>query len=154
VDNNVDIALYRCSIIFWIHSLLLEEKHIITPARRWRHIGWRILQITFHSNSWYLRTCDKTPKSLDLIYIWNRNLGGGTIQFHQWIVIRVLVGSWCLSCFFFVQIYCCNLTSHLTMPHTKPLINSIDDIANLPGLKVTLDRDFGTGLEYLLYVIK
>jgi hypothetical protein len=69
-------------------------------------------------------------------------LGGASIH-SRWIVTRILGGTWCLSCFFLVQIYCCTLTSHLTMPHSKPIINSVNDIQNVSGLQITVDRNLG-----------
>ena len=68
----------------------------------------------------------------------------------RWMVIRVLAGAWCLGCFFLIQIYCCTLTSHLTMPYRKVLINSVYDIPNVTGLQITVDR--GLAPELLIKV--
>ena len=68
----------------------------------------------------------------------------------RWMVIRVLAGAWCLGCFFLIQIYCCTLTSHLTMPYRKVLINSVYDIPNVTGQQITVDR--GLAPELLIKV--
>ena len=70
-------------------------------------------------------------------------LSGGASLDARWIVIRILTGVWCLACFFLVQIYCCTLTSHLTLPHSKPIVNSVYDIPNVRGLEITVDRNLG-----------
>ena len=59
--------------------------------------------------------------------------------------VRFALGAWCLGCFFLVQIYSSTLTltSHLTSPNQKPIVNSFDQIADTPGVSLTVDRGFG-----------
>ena len=58
------------------------------------------------------------------------------------LAIRIVVGAWCCTCFFLVQIYCCNLTSHLTSPNQKPLINSFFEIADTPGINLAIEKGY------------
>ena len=86
---------------------------------------------------------------------------GGASVSARWIVIRILAGAWCLACFFLIQLYCSTLTSHLTSPLRKPLIDSVYDIPNTPGLQIVVDRGFAADTllsvgyhYYLLLVLK
>ncbi len=56
---------------------------------------------------------------------------------------RIAAGAWCCGCFFLVQAYCSTLTSHLTSPNQKPLINSFFEIADRPGVTLTIQNGFG-----------
>ena len=80
-------------------------------------------------------------------------LSGGASLDARWIVIRILTGVWCLACFFLVQIYCCTLTSHLTLPHSKPIVNSVYDIPNVPGFEITVDRNLGADMLISVLVL-
>ena len=64
--------------------------------------------------------------------------------------IRIVAGAWCCTCFFLVQIYCTSLTSHLTYPNQRTIINSFFDIADTPG--VNLAVEYGIAFEVLLQV--
>ena len=58
------------------------------------------------------------------------------------LTIRIAAGAWCCTCFFLVQIYCCTLTSHLTSPNQKPLINSFFEIADTPGVNLAVEKGY------------
>ena len=62
--------------------------------------------------------------------------------------IRLAAGAWCVGCFFLVQIYCSTLTSHLTAPNERPIVNSFFEIADAPGVRLTFDR--GMGIDAML----
>ena len=67
------------------------------------------------------------------------------------LVIRIVAGAWCCGCFFFVQIYCCTLVSHLTSSNPKFLVNSFFEISNTPGVSLAIDRDYA--LDKIMQVI-
>lgn len=56
---------------------------------------------------------------------------------------RVAAGAWCCGCFFLVQAYCSTLTSHLTSPNQKPLINSFFEIADRVEVTLTIQKGYG-----------
>ena len=62
----------------------------------------------------------------------------------------MMAGAWFLGCFFLVQIYSSTLTSHLTSPNQKPIVNSFFEIADSPGVSLTIDKGFA--LDVLLQV--
>ena len=64
----------------------------------------------------------------------------GQRYFPKRLAIRIVAGAWCCVSFFLVQIYCSTLTSHLTSPNQKPLVNSFFEIADTPGLILTIDK--------------
>ena len=64
--------------------------------------------------------------------------------------IRILAGAWCCTCFFLVQAYSTSLTSYLTYPNQRTIVNSFFDIADTPG--VSLAVEYGLGFEVLLQV--
>ena len=66
----------------------------------------------------------------------------GQHYFPKDLVIRIAAGAWGCTCFFLVQIYCCTLISHLTSPNQKLIVNSFFDIADTPGVSLTIDRDY------------
>jgi hypothetical protein len=59
------------------------------------------------------------------------------------IAIRLAAAAWCLACFVLVQAYSSTLIAFITSPNNKPIINSVYDIPNVPGLKITVTRNFG-----------
>lgn len=67
----------------------------------------------------------------------------GQILYSKRLAIRIVAGTWCCACFFLIQIYSSTLTSHLTMPNQKPIVNSFYEIANTPGVSLTVNRGFG-----------
>ncbi len=68
------------------------------------------------------------------------------------LAIRVAAGAWCLGCFFLIQIYSSTLTSHLTAPNQKPIVNSFYEIADTPGVRLTVDRGFAIDSILMLQV--
>ena len=64
--------------------------------------------------------------------------------------VRFAAGAWCCACFFLVQIYCCTLTSYLSRPNQKTIVNSVFDIPQTPGVGFTVNR--GQGVDLILQV--
>lgn len=62
-----------------------------------------------------------------------------------------MAGSWCVGCFFLVQSYCSIVTSHLTSPNQKPIVNSIQELAHSTKVSITVERDLG--LKSIIMVI-
>ena len=58
------------------------------------------------------------------------------------LTIRLAVGAWCCGCFILVQIYCSTLTSHLTSPNQKPLVNSFFEISDTPGVSLAVEKGY------------
>nr|CAH0107696.1 unnamed protein product [Daphnia galeata] len=58
------------------------------------------------------------------------------------LAIRLAAAAWCLACFVLVQAYSSTLIAFITSPNNKPIINSVYDIPNVPGLKITVERNF------------
>ena len=59
------------------------------------------------------------------------------------LAIRLAAAAWCLACFVLVQAYSSTLIAFITSPNSKPIINSVYDIPNVPGLKITVNRNYG-----------
>ena len=51
-----------------------------------------------------------------------------------------MAGAWCLAALVLVSAYSGTLLSFIMSPVRKPIIESIYDITQVPGLKVALDR--------------
>ena len=66
--------------------------------------------------------------------------------------VRIAAGAWCCGCFFLVQIYCSTLTSHLTSPNEKFLVNSFFEIADTLDISLTVDK--GRGLDIVMQVLQ
>ncbi|XP_046461175.1 glutamate receptor 1-like [Daphnia pulex] len=93
------------------------------------------------------------------------NNSGGSIQIIDYVVcvilsqgaycekrqlaFRIAAAAWCLACFVLVQAYSSTLIAFITSPNTKPIINSVYDIPKVPGLKITVDRDYGADIKLL-----
>ena len=75
----------------------------------------------------------------------------GQHYFPNRLTVRVAAGAWACGAFFLVQIYCCTLTSHLMALNQKPLVNSFFEVADKPGVTLTLDR--GYAVDILLQVL-
>lgn len=66
------------------------------------------------------------------------------------LTIRIVAGTWCVGCFFLVQIYSSTLTSHLMESNQKPIVNSVQELVNHPDVQLTADR--GMAADILLVV--
>ena len=76
---------------------------------------------------------------------------GRSAPYSRSITIRIVTGVWCLGCFFLIQFYCCNWTSHLTTSRpSKALVDSVYDIPNVTGLRITVDRNWAA--DQLIWV--
>ena len=78
------------------------------------------------------------------------NLGIHLSRSSKKLKILLVAGSWCCTCFFLVQIYCSTLTSYLTSPNQKTIVNSFFDIANTPGVHLAVEAYMA--LELLMLV--
>ena len=58
------------------------------------------------------------------IYIGGYNLHSKTLK------TRIVIGAWCLMCFFLVTSYSSVLISFIMAPHYQPLINNVYDLAD------------------------
>ena len=67
------------------------------------------------------------------------------------MAIRIATGAWCCGAFFIVQIYCSTLTSHLTSPNQKLLVNSFFEIADNHDVSIAIDS--GYAIDKMLQVI-
>ena len=68
------------------------------------------------------------------------------------LVIRLMTGAWCLSCFVLITAYCSVLVSFLTEPETsKPIIDSINDLIKHPKLRVTLNKGWGQDFFFQVF---
>lgn len=71
-------------------------------------------------------------------------VGIGNLEKRKTLVIRLMTGAWCLSCFVLITAYSSVLISFLTAPDKlKPLINSIEDLPKFPNIKVSLVKGWG-----------
>lgn len=59
----------------------------------------------------------------------------------KWQAIRITAGTWCLATLVLVPAYSGNLLSFIVSPTVKPIVNSIYDIPNVPGLRAAVDRN-------------
>ena len=66
---------------------------------------------------------------------------GGDYTPGRWLSIRILAGTWCLSCFVLITAYSSVLTSFIVSPNIKPIIDSVYDIPKVFGLQVLIDKD-------------
>ena len=88
--------------------------------------------------------------SRQILYI-SLSILPGQHYFPNRLSVRVAAGAWACGAFFFVQIYCCTLTSHLRALNQKPLVKSFFEVAEKPGVILTLDR--GYAVDMLLQVL-
>ena len=72
------------------------------------------------------------------------------------LVIRVMTGAWCLSCFVLITAYCSVLVSFLTEPEklNKPIIDSIDDLIKRPEIRVTVKKGWGPDFLFQVFYFK
>ena len=102
------------------------------------------LQCHYKNNYYNRRRRRRNSSRIVLPAIINILSQGGrrSAYYSRSTAIGILACVWCLSCFFLFQSYGCNWTSHLTTSRPlKPLVNSVFDIPNVPGLKITVDRN-------------
>lgn len=66
------------------------------------------------------------------------------------LAIRFAAAAWCLACFVLVQAYSSTLIAFITSPNNEPIINSVYDIPKVPGLKITVNRNFAADLRLLV----
>ncbi len=62
------------------------------------------------------------------------------------LIIRLVAGAWCVATFVLTNIYSNLLISYVTSPNPKPMLSSINDLANRPEIHVAVD----TGYEYYI----
>ncbi len=56
------------------------------------------------------------------------------------VALRCVAAVWCLSCLILVQSYSCILISVITLPKTRPIINSIYDMPKINGLQMVVNH--------------
>ena len=56
------------------------------------------------------------------------------------LAVRWIVGAWCLAALVLSNIYTCLVTSFLTEPIQHPLIHSIYDLRDRPGIRLVTER--------------
>ncbi|XP_046632203.1 ionotropic receptor 93a-like [Daphnia pulicaria] len=76
-------------------------------------------------------------------------LSQGAYCGNRQLAIRFAAAAWCLACFVLVQAYSSTLIAFITSPNNKPIINSVYDIEKVPGLKITVNRNFAADLRLL-----
>ena len=59
------------------------------------------------------------------------------------IRFRLVVGSWCLATFLFINIYSCTLISHLFAPKYTPIIKSVHDLINNTNVHLLVRNGYG-----------
>jgi hypothetical protein len=64
--------------------------------------------------------------------------------------VRLVAGVWCLSCFVIVTAYSSVLISFIVSPNLKPIVSSIQDVFNVPGLKIVAPK--GSSWERVMSV--
>lgn len=79
--------------------------------------------------------------------------GGGLASYSRSTAIRITSCVWCLSYFFLIQFYCCNWTSQLTTSRqSKALVESVYDIPNVTGLRITVTRNWAADQLILVMI--
>ena len=76
---------------------------------------------------------------------------GQHYYFCKRLAIRIAAGAWFCGAFFIVQIYCSTLTSHLTSPNQKLLVNSFFEMAENHDVSLAVDR--GYAIDKILQVV-
>jgi len=66
------------------------------------------------------------------------------------LAIRLAAGTWCLACFVIVTAYSSVLISFIISPNLKPIINSIQDIPKVSGLRVVAVK--GSSVDRIMSV--
>ena len=68
-------------------------------------------------------------------------------------VVRIIAAAWALLCFVIVHCYQTTLISFLTTPDWKPVIQTIYDLPNVPGLKITVDKGYVADIRISVSVL-
>ena len=71
-----------------------------------------------------------------------KHLGGKFHTFKRKVVYFV-VGSWCLAAFVLVCAYNSVLISYILGSNAEALVNSIEELAENPNVKLVIDKGFG-----------
>ena len=80
--------------------------------------------------------------------------GIGNMRQRRSLVIRVMTGAWCLSCFILITAYCSVLISFLTEPDKlKPIINSVEDLIKHPEIRVNVVKGWGPDVTLKVHFI-
>lgn len=81
--------------------------------------------------------------------------GIGNMSKRKSLVIRIMTGAWCLSCFVLITAYSSVLVSLLTEPEmlNKPIIDSIDDLIKHPEIRVTVKKGWGPDVNFQVFYI-
>lgn len=67
-------------------------------------------------------------------------INSGQLFRQRKVSVRCLAGAWCVTVFLLVTAYCSVLTSFITSPNYKPLINSIEDLPKKSDVKLIAVR--------------
>ena len=71
------------------------------------------------------------------------------------MAVRFIAGAWCLAAFVLVPAYSGTLTSFLTSPIARPIVDSYQDIpdrVDSSGIKVAVNEGFGIDMQLKLWV--
>lgn len=58
-------------------------------------------------------------------------------------MIHLLAGTWCIATFFLTNLYSLDLTAYVTAPNPQPLLESIYDLPNHPGIQTVMNDGVG-----------
>jgi hypothetical protein len=68
------------------------------------------------------------------------------------LAIRILAGTWCLACFVIFTAYSSVLISYIVAPNLKPIIDSLNDLPKVPGLKMIVEKGATMEMMFLVFI--
>lgn len=84
-----------------------------------------------------------------LLYL-GLQINSGQVFRQRKVSVRCLAGAWCVTVFLLVTAYCSVLTSFITSPNYKPLINSIRDLPKKPDIKLITVRGLSPDVLFMV----
>ena len=94
------------------------------------------------------KKADKRFKTVD--YVVHVTFWQGTFCPNRKIAMRILAGTWCLAGFVFFTAYSSVLISYIVVPNLKPVIDSVEELPKVPGLKMVVEK--GATMEMMFLV--
>ena len=83
-------------------------------------------------------------------------LSNRALKNNRKLVIRFLVGAWCLSCFVILTAYSSVLVSFLNAPDDSfsAIVNSVNDLPMKPDIRVTVDKGLIADILFKVFSIR
>ena len=91
----------------------------------------------------------RTRRDTYVLFVFGNLIATGAQVVSKKTNVQLLAGTWCLATFIIINYYTSILTSFTMASNFKPLVDSIQDLADKENVKLVVPK--GTGIENIIF---